>query len=137
WPFAVALVAMADGAAGQVNVPATRDHRRVRPHAERHVGVRELGRRRHVSMAALLLVLLAIRSSRRRGGPPEGERQRAHHERRHRPWWDSHARLPLSEIPVDADQELVPPVPQRALLDEALKVHAVAGEERYVLPRVE
>src|SRR2546421_5683199 len=42
-----------------------------------------------------------------------------------------------SKVPVDADEDLIPPVQQRTLLDKASKVHAVPDEERDVLPGIE
>src|SRR5207249_3279606 len=41
------------------------------------------------------------------------------------------------KVPVDADEDLVPPVAQRALFDEAPKIHAVPDEEGDVLPGIE
>src|SRR2546425_6590430 len=41
-----------------------------------------------------------------------------------------------SEIPVDADEHLIAPVAKRVVLVELPEVHAVADEERDVLPRV-
>ena len=81
----------------------------------------------------------AFRTSARVGGGPGGERTNAiaaimspvSAER-----WCRMVGL-SSEVPVDADEELVPPIPQWTVLDEAPEVHAVADEERDVLPRVE
>src|SRR5207249_12336090 len=73
--FAVALIAVADGASHDVDLLASRDHRCVSPHAQRDMDVRVLERRRHVSVATRLLVLLAVGTSRRGVAAPEAERE--------------------------------------------------------------
>src|SRR5207247_6835583 len=42
-----------------------------------------------------------------------------------------------SKVPVDADEDLVPPVAQRTLLDKGSQIDAVPDEERDVLPGIE
>src|SRR3989441_11931884 len=67
---------------------------------------------------------------------PEADEQHDHGDRLRCEEFGSHVGH-SSEVPVDADEDLVPPVAQRTLLDEAPKIHAVPDEEGDVLPRIE
>src|SRR2546422_4787696 len=126
---------MADRAAGRVDLLAASDHGEVRPDAQRHVDVGVLERCGHVSVPALFLVLVAIRPGGRRADEPETNEQSEHADRQRCEEFGSHVGL-SSEVPVDADEELIAPVPQRTVLDEAPEVHAVADEEGDVLPGI-
>src|SRR5213593_2388306 len=127
---------MADRAAGCVDLLAASDYGGVRPDAQRYVDVGVLERRRHVSVSALFLMLFSIRPSGRRADEPETDEQPEHADRQRCEEFGSHVGL-SSEVPVDADEELIAPVPQRAVDDEAPEVHAVANEEGDVLPGIE
>src|SRR5436309_2444596 len=127
---------MADRAASGVDLLTASDHGGVRPDAQRHVDVGVLERCGHVSVPALFLVLVAIRPGGRRADEPETNEQSEHADRQRCEEFGSHVGL-SSEVPVDADEELIAPVPQRTALDEAPEVHAVADEEGDVLPGIE
>src|SRR3989441_6315000 len=127
---------MADRAAGRVDLLTAGDHLGVRPDAQRHVDIGVLRRRWHVSVSALFLVLVSIRRSGRRADEPEPDEQPEHADRQRCEEFGSHVGY-SSEVPVDADEELIAPVPQRTVLDEAPEVHAVADEEGDVLPGIE
>src|SRR2546425_5687083 len=127
---------MADRAAGRIDLLAAFDQGGVRPDTQRHVDVGVLERRWHVSVSALFLVLVAIRPGGRRADEPETNEQSEHADCQRCDEFGSHVGL-SSEVPVDADEELIAPVPQRTVLDEAPEVHAVADEEGDVLPGIE
>src|SRR5439155_9313630 len=121
---------------GRVDVLAAPDHRLIGPDVQGHVRVGILEGRGHVSMAPFLFVLLTVGTDHRRVSEPEPEEQ---HERGGRQRYEklgSHVDR-SSEVPVDADEDLVPPVAQRTLFDEAPKIHAVPDEEGDVLPGIE
>src|SRR5437667_4121650 len=87
-------------------------------------------------MAPFLFTLVAIGTDHRRMSEPEPEEQ---HERGGRQRYEklgSHVDR-SSEVPVDADEDLVPPGAQGTLFDKAPKIHAVPDEERDVLPGIE
>src|SRR5207247_11157283 len=92
--FAVALIAVADGAPRGVDLLASRDHRCVCPHAQRDVDIRVLEWSRYVSVAARLLVLLAVGLRRRGIAAPETDREHHHRDHRERPGSDWHAESP-------------------------------------------
>src|SRR5213593_956859 len=127
---------MADRAAGRVDLLAASDHGGVRPDAQRHVDVGVFERRWHMSMPALFVVLVAIRPSGRRADEPETDEQAEHADRQRCKEFGSHVGL-SSEVPVDADEDLIAPVPEWTVVDEAPEIHAVADEERDVLPGIE
>src|SRR5207249_742125 len=134
--FAVTRIAVADRAAGRVDVLAAPDHRLIGPDVQGHVSVGILEGRGHVSVAPFLFVLLTVGTDHRRVSEPEPEEQ---HERGRRQRYEklgSHVGH-SSEVPVDADEDLVPPVAQRTLFDKAPKVHTVPDEEGDVLPGIE
>src|SRR5439155_974731 len=136
--LAVAAVAMADSTCSRVDFFAAGDHSGVRPDAQRHVDVRVLGRGRNVSVSARLfvLVLVPVGAAGRRVSEPEPEEQYERGERQRYEKLGSHVGH-SSEVPVDTDEDLVPPVAQRTLFDEAPKIHAVPDEEGDVLPGIE
>src|SRR5438093_3424818 len=127
---------MADRAAGRVDLLAASDHGGVRPDAQRHVDVGVFERRWHMSMPALFVVLVAIRPSGRRANEPETDEQPEHADRQRCKEFGSHVGL-SSEVPVDADEDLIAPVPEWTVFDEAAEVHTVADEEGDVLPGIE
>src|SRR5438132_14277617 len=88
-----------------------------------------------MSMSALFLVLVAVRPSGRWADEPETDEQ-PEHDRQRCKEFGSHVGL-SSEVPVDADEDLIAPVPEWTVFDEAPEIHAVADEEGDVLPGIE
>src|SRR5438132_2354045 len=88
-----------------------------------------------MSMSALFLVLVAVRPSGRWADEPETDEQ-PEHDRQRCKEFGSHVGL-SSEVPVDANEDLIAPVPEWTVFDEAPEVHSVADEEGDVLPGIE
>src|SRR5207245_10200858 len=89
-----------------------------------------------MSMSALFLVLVAVRPSGRWVDEPETDEQPEHADRQRCKEFGSHVGF-ASEVPVDADEDLIAPVPEWTVFDEAPEVHSVADEEGDVLPGIE